>query len=103
MVLTTTPDEETSTRIAQTVVGERLAACVQVLPGITSFYRWEGKIEKSGERLLLLKTTRERLKELTARIESLHPYEVPEVTAFEITGGTDKYIHWVQEETKRQV
>ena len=102
MVLTTAPDEETSARIAQAVVGERLAACVQVLPGITSFYRWEGKLEKNGEWLLLLKTSRERLSELTARIESIHPYEVPEVIAFEIAGGAEKYINWVQEETKQQ-
>lgn len=103
VVITTAPDEETAARLAQALVRDKLAACVQVFPGITSHYRWEGKLEESSELLLLVKTTRERLDELTARIESLHPYDVPEVVALEAVGGLEKYLSWVEDETAGQV
>jgi periplasmic divalent cation tolerance protein len=101
VVITTTPDKETAANLAQTLIRERLAACVQVLPNMTSFYRWKGELETSSEWLLLIKTTRERLSELIARIESEHPYEVPEVVALKTEGGAEKYLQWVREETKR--
>ncbi len=99
IALSTTPDEETAASIAETLVNENLAACVQVLPGAISYYRWEGKLEKSGEKLLIIKTSRDRLDELTSRIESMHPYEVPELVAVEVTGGAKKYLDWIAQET----
>jgi len=101
VAFSTTPDEETAAKIAAALVEERLAACVQVLPGVTSFYRWEGKMEKSPEWLLVIKTSRERLEELVSRIESLHPYDVPEVIAVEAAGGASKYLGWLEEETRK--
>ena len=99
IAFSTTPDEETAAKIAETLVEERLAACVQVLPGAASYYRWEGKLEKSGENLLIIKTSRDRLDELMSRIESLHPYEVPEIVAVEVAGGAKKYLDWIAQET----
>jgi periplasmic divalent cation tolerance protein len=78
LVLTTAPDRETATRIARTVVEGSLAACVNLLPGVRSIYRWQGRIEESDEVLLVLKTTAARLLELERAIGELHPYEVPE-------------------------
>ena len=101
VVITTAPSEGTAEQLAQALVQDRLAACVQVLPGMTSYYRWEGKLEKSGEWLMLIKTTRNNLNGLTAKIESMHPYEVPEVVALEVAGGAGRYLDWVKEETKR--
>jgi periplasmic divalent cation tolerance protein len=99
IIFSTTPDEETAARIAETLVEERLAACIQVLPGVTSFYRWQGKLEKSDEKLLVIKTSRDRLDELVTRIESLHPYEVPEIVAVEVADGAKKYLDWIAQET----
>ena len=99
IIFSTTPDEETAARIAETLVEERLAACIQVLPGVTSFYRWQGKLEKSDEKLLLIKTSRDRLDELISRIESLHPYDIPELLAVEVSGGAKKYLDWIAQET----
>ena len=101
VVIVTAPSEATAEQLAQALVQDRLAACVQVLPGVTSFYRWEGKLEKSDEWLMLIKTTRKNLSELTARLESMHPYEVPEVVALEVVGGADRYLGWVEEETRQ--
>ena len=80
-------------------MAERLAACVQVLPGMTSVYRWQGKLERADEVLLLAKTTRDRLDALTARIVELHPYELPEVVAVDVFGGLPGYLAWIADET----
>ena len=94
------PDRDTALRIAQTLVEERLAACASLLPGATSVYRWEGRIEQAKETLLLIKTRRERLPALSGRLRGLHPYSVPELIAFEAVGGLPDYLHWVAEETR---
>ena len=101
IVYSTAPDEEAAARIAEALVEERLAACIQVLPGVTSFYRWEGKLEKSDEWLMIIKTSRDRLEELISRVESLHPYELPELVAVEAAGGAKKYLDWIEQETAR--
>jgi periplasmic divalent cation tolerance protein len=101
VAFTTSPSEEHAVQLARLMVEEKLAACVQILPDITSFYMWEGKLERAAERLILIKTTRERLEEMIARIESLHPYDVPEIIAVEAVGGLDKYLQWVVSETRR--
>ncbi len=89
------PDEASAGRLAEALVEERLAACVTRLPGATSVYRWEGSVQKDAEVLLIIKTTAGRLANLTARIEALHPYEVPEVIAVPVAGGSERYLSWV--------
>ena len=96
----TCPDAATAERIAQTLVDERLAACVNVLPGLRSVYRWQGAVERTDEVLLLVKTGRERLEALTARVHALHPYELPELVAVEVAGGLGAYLDWVSEQTR---
>lgn len=82
-------------QIAEQLVTEQLAACVNLMPGITSVYQWQGKIEKEDEVLLFIKTSAEIFDELSARIEALHPYEVPEVIALDIQQGNSAYLDWI--------
>lgn len=93
------PDARIAARIAQTLVAERLAACVQVIPGVQSTYRWQGAVRTDGEVLLLIKTTRERLAGLKARLPALHPYETPELLAVDAIDGLAPYLVWVEAET----
>jgi len=95
VVLVTAPDADTAARIARTLVEEKLAACGNVLPGVRSIYRWQGKVEEAQETLLVLKTARARFKEIVDRVRALHPYEVPEVVAVPIEAGFDGYLDWV--------
>jgi len=95
-VLVTGPDPEALLALGRTLVEERLAACVNVLPDVRSAYRWEGRVEEAGEALALLKTTAERLDALTARVRDLHPYEEPEVLALPSAGGSSSYAAWVR-------
>lgn len=96
----TCPDVDSATRLADTLVEERLAACVNIVPGLRSVYRWQGAMERSDEILLLIKTSRDRLDALTARVRDLHPYELPEVVAVEVAGGLSTYLDWVGEQTR---
>lgn len=98
--LCTCPDDTTAAAIAAALVEERLAACVNRLPAVRSTYRWEGRVEDSEEVLLLIKTTRDRLDDLIARVQVLHPYELPEVIAVEAQGGLAPYLAWVAEQTR---
>lgn len=95
----TCPDEATASAIATTLVEERLAACASVQAGVASVYRWQGRIEQARETLLLAKTTRARLDALVARIQTLHPYDLPEILAMEAVGGSAAYLDWVADET----
>jgi periplasmic divalent cation tolerance protein len=97
VVLCTCPDEHTAQRIASALVNERLAACVNVLPGIRSIFRWEGRVESSTEALLVIKSRGDAYPDLEARILELHPYELPEVVAVAITGGAVRYLDWIAE------
>jgi periplasmic divalent cation tolerance protein len=97
LCFTSCPDADTARRIADALVEERLAACVSVLPGMQSTYRWQGAIERSDEVLLLVKTTPVRLAALQARIVALHPYELPELLAVE-AGGLPPYLQWIARE-----
>ncbi|MGH8214763.1 MAG: divalent-cation tolerance protein CutA [Rhodanobacteraceae bacterium] len=99
LCLSTCPDTEIASRIARTLVEERLAACVNRLPGVPSTYRWQGRVVEDAEVLLVIKTTRERLGALRDRLVELHPYEVPELVALDITGGLDPYLAWIGAET----
>ncbi|GAB3729748.1 divalent-cation tolerance protein CutA [Luteimonas pelagia] len=96
----TCPDTASADAIARALVEERLAACVNQLPGLRSVYRWEGRVECDDEVLLVAKTTSDRLEALTARVQALHPYELPEVIAVEVAGGLAAYLDWVAEQTR---
>ncbi|WP_223266860.1 divalent-cation tolerance protein CutA [Luteimonas gilva] len=96
------PDPETAGRIAAALVEERLAACVNLLSGMRSVYRWQGKIESAEETLLLIKTTTDRLKRVSERIVELHPYELPEVIAVETAGGWPAYLDWIAAQTREE-
>lgn len=96
----TCPDADSAARLAETLVAERLAACVNVLPGVRSVYRWQDAIERSDEVLLLIKTSGDRLAALTRRIVELHPNELPEVVAVEAVGGHLPYLDWVAAATR---
>ena len=95
IVLSTAPDAEAALRLGRALVGEGLAACVNVVPGVRSIYRWREAIEEAEEVLLVLKTTAAAAPALAARIEELHPYETPEVLAFDPTGGAASYLQWI--------
>lgn len=98
--LCTCPDAASARRIATALVEQRLAACVNLLPGVHSVYRWHDAVEHADEVLLLVKTTRARLDALAARVRALHPYELPELIAVEATGGLPGYLDWVAAETR---
>jgi periplasmic divalent cation tolerance protein len=100
VVLVTTPTPERAAEIARALVEERLAACGNVLPGIRSIYRWEGKVQDEEEALLVLKTTRARFDALRDRVLALHPYQVPEVVALAIDAGSAPYLAWLAAETR---
>ena len=94
------PDPATAERIANTLVAERLAACVNMLPGVRSVYRWRDAVEHADEVLLLIKTADDRLGALTARVASLNPAELPELIAVEVVGGLPAYLSWVADQTR---
>lgn len=95
LCLTTCPDAASAERIAKALVDEQLAACVNVLPGLRSTYRWQGTVERADELLLLIKTTRAVWPALQARLLELHPYELPELLAVEPADGLPAYLQWV--------
>lgn len=99
LCLSTCPGAETATRIARTLVEERLAACVNRIPGIGSIYRWQDAIHDDTEVLLVIKTTRQRFDALRKRLVELHPYEVPELVALEIAAAHASYLDWIARET----
>ena len=97
VVFVTAPDSEVARRIASRLVEERLAACGNVLPGITSVFRWEGAVQDEPEVLLVLKTSAGSLPRLEERVRELHPYDLPEVLALSAVGGSAAYLDWVRE------
>ena len=99
VVFSTFPSADKAAEIARALVGESLAACVNVVPGVRSIYRWEGKLCDDSEVLAVIKTTTERADALIARLVALHPYDVPEALALPVTAGNAKYVDWVASET----
>jgi periplasmic divalent cation tolerance protein len=97
LVLCTCPDQDTAIGIGERLVEERLAACVNLLPGVTSVYRWHGKLQRDNENLLLIKTTGDRFQAISTRLRQLHPYDLPEIIAVPITDGLPDYLSWVTE------
>jgi len=100
LVYCTCPNEEAAETLAKAIVGEKLAACVNIVPGIRSIYSWKGEICDDSESLLLIKTTADRFAALKERLISLHPYECPEVIATEISDGNKAYIDWLTAQTR---
>jgi periplasmic divalent cation tolerance protein len=95
VVLSTLPDAEQAAEIARVLVEEQLAACVNLVPGVRSIYRFEGVMQDEREVLAIIKTTRERYADLAQRLVELHPYDVPEVLAVPLLGGHLDYIEWI--------
>jgi periplasmic divalent cation tolerance protein len=100
LVLTNLPDRAIAERLAQTLVQERLAACVNILAPCRSVYRWQGAIESAEEHPMLIKTTAERYDALEQAIRGLHPYELPEIVAVPLAVGLPAYLAWVVAETQ---
>lgn len=99
LVLSTAPDEASARRIARALLEARVAACVNLLPGVASTYWWQGRIEEAPEWLLLIKSTRARLPALQATLREAHPYDVPECIALDIAGGLPDYLQWLAQQT----
>ncbi|MCB1608806.1 MAG: divalent-cation tolerance protein CutA [Xanthomonadales bacterium] len=94
LVLSTCPPDHAQ-GLAEALVGDGLAACVNIIPGLRSVYRWEGELHCDGESLLLIKTAADRLESVQTRLLGLHPYELPEIVVVPIVGGLDAYLAWV--------
>lgn len=97
VALITAPSEEEAVKIASALVNEKLAACVNIVPGLRSIYRWEGKICDDREVLLVAKTKQTVFEKLKDRVRSLHPYTTPEIIAIPVTAGFEDYLKWVDE------
>ncbi|MCJ7715810.1 MAG: divalent-cation tolerance protein CutA [Anaerolineales bacterium] len=100
LVLVTAPDSDTAVLIANTLLEKKLAACVNIYPGLRSIYRWEGKIQDESEVLMMIKTRVELIDtSLIPLIQELHPYQVPEIISLPISGGSEPYLSWIFSET----
>jgi periplasmic divalent cation tolerance protein len=99
IVLTTLPVDADGAEFARTLVEDRLAACVNLLPAMESVYRWEGRVEQETERQVVIKTSSERVVALWDRVRDLHPYDVPEFVVVPIVDGNDAYLRWIGEST----
>lgn len=100
IVLTTIPVGAGADELATALVAEHLAACVNVCSPMTSVYRWKGELERAGECQLVIKTTRDRVAALEARLKALHPYELPELLVLSVEEGSAAYLEWVRAETR---
>jgi periplasmic divalent cation tolerance protein len=98
-IYVTTGDTEEARGIGRQVVEEQLAACANIIAGVTSIFRWEGKLEEAGEAVLILKTTEEKLTQVIARVKSLHSYECPCIEALPVVEGNRDFLEWVVRET----
>lgn len=99
IVFSTFPDASQAREAAKNLVGNGLAACVNILPGLTSVYRWQGKLEESAEVLLLIKTSEDAYPRLESALKACHPYELPEIVAVAATAGLPEFLNWVANET----
>lgn len=98
LVYMTAPDEKVASQIAQSLVENKHAACVNLVPGVRSFYMWEGKLESSQEVIMLAKTS--NVEALTQHVKAIHPYEIPCVLALDVTGGHNPFIDWIRDSCK---
>lgn len=102
LVMTNLPDAESARSLARILVEARLAACVNIMPGVESVYRWQNQIETSSEVTLMIKTTSQAYPQLETALRSAHPYDMPEIIALPLTAGYAPYLHWVAAETNFQ-
>jgi periplasmic divalent cation tolerance protein len=102
VVLSTASSEEEARRIARQLVEQRLAACVNLLPGVASVYQWQGAVEEATEWMLLIKSSRPLLDRLRVELERLHSYQVPEVVALTIVDGSPAYLAWLDREITQE-
>ena len=102
VVFVTVPSQEVAEELGHAVVEEQLVACVNILPAVTSIYRWEGKIAQDDELLMIMKTQTSLVEALTVRVQELHPYDLPEVIALPITGGSESYMKWIKDATSEK-
>ncbi|KDP41458.1 hypothetical protein JCGZ_15865 [Jatropha curcas] len=100
VVYVTVPNREAGKKLAQSIVKEKLAACVNIVPGIESVYEWKGEIQTDSEELLIIKTRQSLLEALTEHVKANHEYEVPEVISLPITGGSIPYLEWLKNSTR---
>jgi periplasmic divalent cation tolerance protein len=100
VILCTCDNAEEAKRLARALVEEQLAACINIVPGVESVYRWEGRIGTSQELLLIIKSTDAKFSALRDRIQALHSYDTPEIIALPITGGSEKYLSWLREQVR---
>lgn len=100
VVFCTCPDPESAERLAKALVEEHLAACVNLVPGLTSIYMWEGSLRREPECLLIIKTSTDRFEDLRDRLRALHPYELPEIIALPISQGDPEYLAWLTGNTR---
>jgi periplasmic divalent cation tolerance protein len=96
LVISTCAAEADAERLARALLDARLAACVNLVPGVRSLYRWKGEIESEAEFMLIIKTSRDLFPALRAEIEKLHPYELPELLALPVLAGAENYLSWLQ-------
>ena len=95
LIYCTCPDQKTAERIARHLVSDKLAACVNILPGVSSIYEWQGQIETAQEHLLLIKSQASRYTAIETAIKTLHPYQLPEIIAVAIARGSAEYLKWI--------
>ena len=95
LILCTCPDMQVAEQLATSLVEQRLAACINIIPGLISIYRWQGTLEKGTELLLLIKTTRQQYAAVEAAIQQQHPYELPEIIAVTLDEGSSDYLRWI--------
>jgi periplasmic divalent cation tolerance protein len=95
IILCTCPDQDTAEKLARMLVSDRLAACVNILPGLSSIYRWQGQIASAQEYLLLIKANKSNYQAIETSIKTHHPYELPEIIAVPIENGLPEYLHWI--------
>jgi len=95
IIFCTCPDKTTAKNLARLLVEKKLAACVNILPGITSVYAWEGKIESVQEHLLLIKSTKDKYQAIETTLFDQHPYEIPEIIAVPVQRGLSEYLDWI--------
>jgi periplasmic divalent cation tolerance protein len=101
VVYITVPSSEVGQEIAHALVEANLAACVNILPGLSSIYRWQGTVEEADELLLIAKTRTVLFDQLATTVKRIHPYDVPEVIALPILAGSNEYLAWINEEASR--
>jgi periplasmic divalent cation tolerance protein len=100
ITLCTCPNQESAEEIASSLVEQGVAACINIIPKLTSIYKWQGKLEKDSEALMLIKTDQSRYQDLEQALTTLHPYELPEIIAVPVEQGLTGYLNWVTQCTK---